>query len=102
MLPCPPVILAMMSLPQMTSQVTPAINNRTMARRMLVMILRFLDTGFFAFFGFFSFALCLASMVSSGVSLAFNSPVFSSKLKTWVGVRKSSVVLMVLGESDGV
>ena len=50
MLPWPPVILAIMSLPQMTSQMMPAINNSTMARIMLVMILRFLDTGFFTFF----------------------------------------------------
>ena len=50
MLPWPPVILAMMSLPQMTSQMTPAINKKTMAKMILVMILRFLDTGFFTFF----------------------------------------------------
>ena len=72
-----------MSLPQMTSQVTPAINNRTMTSRILVIILRFLDTGFFAFFSFLGFWACfLASRVSSGESLAFSSPVFSSKLKT--------------------
>ena len=41
----------MMSLPQTTSQMTPPMRRRTMARAMLVMILRFLDTGFFAFFG---------------------------------------------------
>ena len=51
MLPWPPVILAIMSLPQTSSQITPAINSNMMARIMLVMILRFLDTGFFAFFG---------------------------------------------------
>lgn len=56
MLPWPPVILAMISLPQRTSQVMPAISNKTITRMMLVIILRFLDTGFFAFFGF----LCLA------------------------------------------
>lgn len=81
MLPWPPVILAMISLPQTTSQMMPAINNSTIARMILVMILRFLDTGFFAFF-----SLCFlpldCSRVSSGLSLALSSPVFSSKLKT--------------------
>ena len=70
---------------------TPAINNSTIARRILVMILRFLDTGFFAFFSLCFLPLAF-SVISSGLSLACNSPVFSSKLKTWVGSRKSSVV----------
>ena len=39
-----------MSLPQITSQMIPAINNSTIARMILVIILRFLDTGFFTFF----------------------------------------------------
>lgn len=56
MLPWPPVILAMMSLPQMTSQIIPANNKSTIVRMMPVMILRFLDTGFFTFFGLDSFA----------------------------------------------
>ena len=67
-LPWPPVILAMMSLPQIMSQVTAAISRITMARMMLVMILRFLDTGFFAFF---SLCLLLILLVTaSGLSLA--------------------------------
>ena len=49
-LPWPPVILAIMSLPQITNQATPAINSKTIARIILVIILRFLDTGFFTFF----------------------------------------------------
>ena len=99
-LPWPPVILAMMSLPQRTSQTMPAINNSMMARIILVMILRFLDTGFFAFLDLVGFSVMSLSAVSSfvelvarwsmGVSLAWSSPVCSSKLKAWVGERKSS------------
>ena len=80
-LPWPPVILAMMSLPQMISQMTNPISNMTIVRMILVMILRFLDTGFFAFFSLcFLFSDC--SWISSFVVLAFSSPVDSSKLKT--------------------
>ena len=68
----------MMSLPQIISQMTPPIKSNTMARMMLVMILRFLDTGFFAFF---DLGLSLVAWGSIGVSLAFSSPVVSSKLK---------------------
>ena len=68
----------MMSLPQIMSQMTAPIKSNTIARMMLVMILRFLDTGFFAFF---DLGLSLVACGSIGVSLAFNSPVVSSKLK---------------------
>ena len=44
------MILAIMSLPQITSQTMPAINNKIIVRIILVIILRFLDTGFFTFF----------------------------------------------------
>ena len=67
-LPWPPVILAMMSLPQRMSQTMPTINNSTMARMMLVMILRFLDTGFFTFLCLVGFSV-VGSSVASSVSL---------------------------------
>ena len=47
------------------------INNSTMTRMMLVMILRFLDTGFFAFFGLVGLCAAVAGFKlvrsSSGV-----------------------------------
>ena len=103
-LPWPPVILAMISLPQRISQVTPPINNRTITNIILVMILRFLDTGFFTFLCLVGFSVRVSSAAvssisllvelaawwSMGVSLAWSSPVCSSKLKAWVGERKSS------------
>lgn len=64
----------------------PMISNKTTIIMMRLIILRFLDTGFFAFF-------CLGldlSAVSGGVSGTLSSPLCSSKLKIWVGLRKSS------------
>ena len=98
-MPWPPVILAIISLPQTTNQVTPPISRIMMNRMMLVMTLRFFDTGFFTFFGLL---LSEASDVVSGVaSEAFSSPLFSSKSNIWVGLRKSSAA-EVLRISRGV
>ena len=98
-MPWPPVILAIISLPQTTNQVTPPISKITMNRMMLVMTLRFFDTGFFAFFGLM---LSETSEAVFGVaSEAFSSPLFSSKSNIWVGLRKSSAA-EVLRISRGV
>ena len=88
-LPWPPVILAMMSLPQRTSQVTAPISSRTMTRIMVVMILRFLDTGFFTFFGF------LDLEVGSGVdgSAMLGSLVFFAVIFGFVASRFVSGVI---------
>lgn len=98
-MPWPPVILAIISLPHITNQITPPINRITMNRMMLVMILRFFDTGFFAFF---DLMLSETSDVVSGVaSEAFSSLLVSSKSNIWVGLRKSSAA-EVLRISRGV
>ena len=68
-LPWPPVILAMMSLPQRTSQVTPPMRSRTIINIMVVIILRAFDTGFFAFFGFLDFLVGLSFWSSLSLSL---------------------------------
>ena len=47
----------------------PAINNSTMARIILVMILRFLDTGFFTFLGLVGLVVRGSSAAVSSVSL---------------------------------
>ena len=52
-----------------------------------VMILRFLDIGFLCFLDF------LVEFGVVGSLAAFSSPLFSSKSKTWVGLRKSSVMV---------
>ena len=57
---------------------TAPIRRMTMARMILVMILRFLDTVFFTFFGFLG--LPCEVEVEEG-SPALSSPVSSSKLK---------------------
>lgn len=77
MLPCPPVILAIMSFPHKTNQTTPPIINNKMTTIIHLMILRFFDTGFFAFFG-----LGFVESETVAESEAFNSPLRSSKLKT--------------------
>ena len=98
-MPWPPVILAIISLPQTTNQITPPISRITMNRIMLVMTLRFFDTGFFTFFGLM---LSEASdAVFGATSEAFSSPFFSSKSNIWVGLRKSSAA-EVLRTSRGV
>ena len=51
-LPWPPVIRAIMSLPQRMSQTHPTVSNRIIDRTMPKMILRFLDIFFLAFLGF--------------------------------------------------
>ena len=81
-----------MSLPQRISQVIAPIKMIMMARMILVMILRFLDTGFFTFFGFLGLLSVLFGL--TGFSLASSLPVSSSKLKTWVGCRKSVALAM--------
>ena len=98
-LPWPPVILAIMSLPQTTNQITPLISRITMNRMMLVMTLRFFDTGFFTFFDLMLSET--SDAVFGVVSEAFSSPLFSSKSNIWVGLRKSSAA-EVLRISRGV
>ncbi len=98
-LPWPPVILAMISLPQTTNQITPPISRTTMNRMMLVMTLRFFDTGFFTFFDLMLSET--SDVVFRVASEAFSSPLFSSKSNIWVGLRKSSAA-EVLRISRGV
>jgi len=75
-LPCPPVILAMISLPQRINQTTPPIRSKTIKRIIPMIILRFLLMGFLCIFlAFFDW------LVNSEGSDAFNSPVCSSKSK---------------------
>ena len=57
-----------------------------------MIILRFLLTGFLCIFLAF-----LGLLVVSEGSAAFNSPVCSSKLKAWVGFKKSSAELLGVG-----
>ena len=52
-LPWPPVILAMMSLPQMMKQMPVPIRSRRMTVIIIAITLRFLDLGFLAFGDFF-------------------------------------------------
>ena len=68
------------------NQMTAPIKRRTMARIMLVIILRFLLIGFFSFLGFLDLALAGEEFAE-----AFNSPVCSSKSKAWTGFKKSEV-----------
>ena len=80
-LPWPPVILAIMSLPQRTSQEIPPMSIRTIIKRILVIILRFFDTGFFSFLSFFGLTGIFWEL-SSFDSEACNSPLSESKSKT--------------------
>ncbi len=84
----------MISLPQMMKTIAPAIINNSKAIRIRVMILRFLDLGFFSFFIF------LASFLI-GVLLAVSCPLCSSKSKAWTGLRKSSVEAAGVGSGVG-
>ena len=98
-LPWPPVILAIIPLPQRMSQAMPIISNSTITIIVRLMILCFFDTGFFTFFGLM---LSETSDAVFGVtSEAFSSPLLSSKSNIWVGLRKSSVA-EVLRISRGV
>ena len=81
-LPWPPVILAMISLPQIIKAITNAIRTTRTPMETRVMILRFLLGGFLAFLTFLK-----------GFLEALSSPVCSSKSKAWTGLRKSSVIL---------
>ena len=87
-LPWPPVILAIISLPQKTMQTTPLMRSRTMIRMILVMILRFLDTVFFAFLGL-EVGL---SGVEIGSLAAVRVWLSALKSKTWMGVKKSALI----------
>lgn len=81
-LPCPLVILVIIVFPHNTSQTIPPIIRSRIKIIMQLMILRFLDTGFFAFFSLrFDFGVVFES-VTVVVSEVFNSPSCSSKLKT--------------------
>lgn len=53
--PWPPVILAIMSLPQRMKALAPAIRMRTMASITIVTIRRTLDFGFLSFFSVLDF-----------------------------------------------
>ena len=66
-----------------------------------IIILRFFDMGFLCFFVFLFFA----ALVVFGSVAALSSPLASSKSKTCVGLRKSSVILsvgFVVGVCDSV
>lgn len=80
-LPWPPVILAMMSLPQRIKQTPAPTRSRTRTIIMVVMTLRFLDMGFLAFFSFLD-DLVFLSFLLLGSSEAVSSPLCSSKLNT--------------------
>ncbi len=96
-LPWPPVILAIMSLPQRISQVAAPAINRMIIIMTVMMILRFLDTGFLSFF----FDFFVERWSRLGESWAgLSSPLVSSKSKAWMGLRKSAV--MSLGVDGGV
>lgn len=87
-LPWPPVILAIMSLPQRIKAITPPIRRTARTETTVRMIFFFLVIGFLSFLDFFRFL----KLVSTGTDEAVSSPLCSSKLKTWVGLRKSSVI----------
>ena len=82
--PWPPVILAIMSLPQRMKALTPAIRMRTMASIMMVIIRRALDFGFFSFFSVLDFWWDLVG---------------SSSCRGSNGARKSSA--LAIGLADG-
>lgn len=85
-LPCPPVILAIISLPQRIKPVIKPARINTIIIMVIIITLRFLDLGFLALiFG--------EDLVVEG-SAALSSPVVSSKLKAWTGFRKSSTELV--------
>ena len=87
-LPWPPVILAIISLPQKTAQVISPINTRTINNNIEVIIRRALD-GFFLVLDFLSVVL-VDSFISLTLSLLFLSSPESSKSNAWTGFRKSS------------
>lgn len=87
-LPWPPVILAIISLPQKTAQVISPINTRTINNNIEVIIRRALD-GFFLVLDFLSVVL-VDSFISLTLSLLFLSSPESSKSNAWTGLRKSS------------
>lgn len=100
-LPWPPVILAIMSLPQRTKMV-PAIRIRLrIVMIMLRMILRFLLVGFLGFFMVLPFWLITGVLgvlvVAIGDAAILSSPLCSSKSKAWTGFRKSSVLARGVG-----
>lgn len=92
-LPCPPVILAIMSLPQRTT-IIPAIRTRLSKAIIIpVMILRFLLAGFLDCFIVLPFWFIVeAEVLEVTVGVAVSSPLCSSKLKAWTGFKKSSVL----------
>ena len=94
-MPRPPVILAIMSLPQRMAAVARPARIRRITMMTVMMILRFLWG--LAGFSFIFFLDFLSSLVSIDFSLAFNSPVASSKSKAWTGFRKSSTGSTTLG-----
>ena len=102
MSPSPLPILARRSLPQTMNQITAPINNKTIARRIPVMILRFLLMGFLDFFGFLEFSSFLVVALFMDWSLlALSSPVCSSKSKVWIGARNSAAEVLGSMESWG-
>ena len=112
-LPWPPVILAMMSLPQNTPHKTSPMAARTMTSRIIVIILRAL-LGFLDFLGCavssvwlgFFMALSLVWVVLLSGLVAVSSLVSVLKSKAWTGLRKSSTdcsrVFLVVATSSGV
>lgn len=94
-LPWPPVILAIIPLPQRMSQAMPIISNSTITIIVRLMILRFFDTGFFTFFGLE--LLRVSVVVCEEVLAVFSFPSCSSKSKIWVGLRKSSAAEVLTG-----
>lgn len=99
----PPLILAMISLPQIMKLATKAMAAMTMTRA-IILIMRRVLLGFLTFLGGWSFlASCLRSFI--GVLLLVSSPLFSSKSKAWMGLKKSAEAsgdfLVVLGLGVG-
>lgn len=81
-LPWPPVILAMISLPQRTAQVITPMSDKTMIKIILVIMRRALLGFFLSFLVFLSFFF---------LEEATNSPLSPSKSKACTGLRKSSI-----------
>ena len=79
MLPWPPVILAIISLPQMRSQIPPPRRRRTKMRATVVIVLRTLPGFFLAFFSFLGGFSFLTGSAGFSAGLKSLSPSLKSK-----------------------
>ncbi len=92
-MPWPPVILARISLPQIIKTIARIRIIMRRPRPMRLRIFFFLLMGFLAFLNFLDFwgsSSVWSGLVVRGSLAAVSSPLSSSKLKAWTGLRKSS------------